>query len=603
MDTEGYIKLGDFGLATTDKSRDMDTPLPFGSHEKSRNSSNGGTTDALLAAQLSCSSNHSESLTGGVGTAMYRAPEQEGTMTKVTTRQGSGYDEKADLYSVGIVLYEMCHKPFATGMERLMTLRKLREELLLQKDESFNSSESLDSIILWLLQEKPADRPSASQLLSSSLLPSRMDTDELYLKEITRTLWKPKSIAAANILSVLFENSFQMTVTDSLEEVSRPVKNDTAIDTLTYDAKMLQKLFLLLQPRQLLSRGSTDPWDLVDSGKQQKIKDRVSELPRVINNLSLLVSMKETIRTLLTLNGAIEFIPSPIQLRATQLLSYSRNSDKDNGLLSDLVSFLDTGGQIITLPTDLISPFARYAAFLNINSSRRYQFGRVFCQSQDMSDSNSNSYYLSTESEHPKMHEVVSYDLILPDRSRDSVKVGYEIVVTVVKSVKSYASYLPNLIVRLTSGRILENMIEICVLPDWLLLVQQEKNHNKKDTITFTNYYNTIISTECMKVIRTIFSDSFLTIVESHEIRKKLKNVNVSEKFIDRLLPFLEVCSQLRIVKYSTDYPVVDVLNRLNEVIVTILVHSSCVVYLILCNCNYVTVTVIITVIVTITVP
>lgn len=88
----------------------------------------------------------SENLTGGVGTALYRAPEQEGAQVPEKTQTPSVgpdnssaslpvnassssrmmYDAKADMYSLGIILFEMCHQPFSTGMERVETLQLLR---------------------------------------------------------------------------------------------------------------------------------------------------------------------------------------------------------------------------------------------------------------------------------------------------------------------------------------------------------------------------------------------------------------------------------------------------------------------------------------------
>ena len=57
--------------------------------------------DGVLAKDLSLSF---ESLTGGVGTTFYRAPEQEGGQ-----QQGHGedtsYDVQADIFSFGIVLF------------------------------------------------------------------------------------------------------------------------------------------------------------------------------------------------------------------------------------------------------------------------------------------------------------------------------------------------------------------------------------------------------------------------------------------------------------------------------------------------------------------
>ena len=53
-----------------------------------------------------------ESITGGVGTTFYRAPEQEHALMK--PRSESAYDVQADIYSLGVVLFEMFHPPFET---------------------------------------------------------------------------------------------------------------------------------------------------------------------------------------------------------------------------------------------------------------------------------------------------------------------------------------------------------------------------------------------------------------------------------------------------------------------------------------------------------
>jgi len=65
---------------------------------------------------LSHQSSAQESLTGGVGTTFYRAPEQEGRLPKalVGKKHDCSYDSKADIFSFGIVLFEMFRRPFGT---------------------------------------------------------------------------------------------------------------------------------------------------------------------------------------------------------------------------------------------------------------------------------------------------------------------------------------------------------------------------------------------------------------------------------------------------------------------------------------------------------
>lgn len=99
MDSRDQVKIGDFGLATTSFLALQQNHEVGPSHKLSE-----------------ISSSH----TGKVGTALYVAPELTGKAAK------SIYNQKVDLYSLGIIFFEMCHRPFSTGMERVETLAALR---------------------------------------------------------------------------------------------------------------------------------------------------------------------------------------------------------------------------------------------------------------------------------------------------------------------------------------------------------------------------------------------------------------------------------------------------------------------------------------------
>ena len=51
---------------------------------------------------------------------MYVSPE----MLTTTTR--AQYNQKVDLYSLGVMFFEMCYRPLETGMERIKVLTTLR---------------------------------------------------------------------------------------------------------------------------------------------------------------------------------------------------------------------------------------------------------------------------------------------------------------------------------------------------------------------------------------------------------------------------------------------------------------------------------------------
>ncbi|KPJ16787.1 Eukaryotic translation initiation factor 2-alpha kinase 4 [Papilio machaon] len=68
-----------------------------------------------------------------VGTAMYVAPELAGGAAGAGG--AGGYNQKADVYSLGVTLFEMFHAPFVTGAERAAVLAGLRRpEVLLPAD-------------------------------------------------------------------------------------------------------------------------------------------------------------------------------------------------------------------------------------------------------------------------------------------------------------------------------------------------------------------------------------------------------------------------------------------------------------------------------------
>ena len=55
-------------------------------------------------------------MTGQIGTAMYVAPEINAG--KVI----AAYNQKVDIYSLGIIFFEMCTPALTTGMERIKIL-------------------------------------------------------------------------------------------------------------------------------------------------------------------------------------------------------------------------------------------------------------------------------------------------------------------------------------------------------------------------------------------------------------------------------------------------------------------------------------------------
>lgn len=122
LDGEGNIRLGDFGLATRHRSKASDSSdRPHDAPDDIRSLMGGAAIEQLNTAETS-----GESMTGGVGTTFYRAPEQEGRTSASAAQGDSSYTVQADIFSLGIILFEMFYPPFPTYMERADTLTRLR---------------------------------------------------------------------------------------------------------------------------------------------------------------------------------------------------------------------------------------------------------------------------------------------------------------------------------------------------------------------------------------------------------------------------------------------------------------------------------------------
>lgn len=221
---EFEVKLGDFGLATVHRDKDevkdfdvekeLDTLQDFyGVGEEESTSRFAGTF--VSSGKASIHSTTGESMTGGVGTTFYIAPEQEGSKGGRKKGESLSYTSKADIFSFGIILFEIFHPPFSTYMERAETLVTLRADrdlgttsaaplkgwkdcdkedlerftrLRFPLEFTKTAPENAQRMILWCLERNPNKRPTAEELLSSELLPRKIELEQHYLDEALEIL-------------------------------------------------------------------------------------------------------------------------------------------------------------------------------------------------------------------------------------------------------------------------------------------------------------------------------------------------------------------------------------------------------------------------------
>ncbi|OBT66063.1 PEK/GCN2 protein kinase [Pseudogymnoascus sp. 23342-1-I1] len=166
IDGASNIRLGDFGLATSGQYTIPETL-----------SSTQGTHD----------------MTTNIGTASYVAPE---------VMLGADYTSKVDLYSLGIILFEMCYHPIV-GMERAEVLKELRNpKTILPNDFQTDKKGHFGDIILSLLNHDPEVRPSSSSLLDSGKLPVQMGSEAIQLA--LASLQDPKSPYYPKMMAALY---------------------------------------------------------------------------------------------------------------------------------------------------------------------------------------------------------------------------------------------------------------------------------------------------------------------------------------------------------------------------------------------------------------
>nr|D4A7V9.2 RecName: Full=eIF-2-alpha kinase GCN2; AltName: Full=Eukaryotic translation initiation factor 2-alpha kinase 4; AltName: Full=GCN2-like protein [Rattus norvegicus] len=289
LDSDDHVKIGDFGLATDH--------LAFNAEGKQDDQ----------AGDHVIKSDPSGHLTGMVGTALYVSPEVQGS-TK------SAYNQKVDLFSLGIILFEMSYHPMVTASERIFVLNQLRDPTSPKFPDDFEDGEHTKqkSVISWLLNHDPAKRPTAMELLKSELLPPpQMEESELH-EVLHHTLANTDGKAYRTMMSQLFCQH-----------------SSPAID-YTYDSDILKGNFLI---------------------RTAKIQQLVCE----------------TIVRVFKRHGAV-------QLCTPLLLPRNRQIYEHN----EAALFMDHSGMLVMLPFDLRVPFARYVARNNILNLKRYCIERVF---------------------------------------------------------------------------------------------------------------------------------------------------------------------------------------------------------------------------------
>ncbi|OWZ19735.1 PEK/GCN2 protein kinase [Phytophthora megakarya] len=413
LDSEGTVKLGDFGLAVRppkvleDDSSNDDSSPPGETATGTILSESTGSSAAELYGRLKLENLESTrvvgrssvqnsnlmttmsadvgdgNITAGVGTAFYRAPEQE--------REGQRYNQKADLFSLGILFLEMWSPPFTTLMERAQALSGLRERHELP--EEFNASEEVKKIILWLCERDPSKRPNAKELLASPLLPAKMEVEGSYLREALDTLANPQGKFFGQLIDELISQ-------EPLNHVDYTYDHLESVKLRNYEAQLRTKTYV----RNVL----------------QKVFER---------------------------HGAIEM--------STPLLMPRLSEQSFNGITlnapPNASMMLDGNGVSVSLPFDLTERLARFVARHNVSRLKCFQFDRV--------------YRKSVGGGHPREFTESDFDIIWDDGGsfRFLELEGLEVVSGVIKALPGC---LGSYYLRFNDARMTRGILDLCRVPN-----------------------------------------------------------------------------------------------------------------------------------------
>ena len=142
MDDSDIVKIGDFGLSRESGAQNEDV-------DEFEITTTMANTPGL---------GHDEDNTVGVGTSSYASPEQ---------MSGSDYDSSSDVYSLGILLFELCY-PMNTGMERIKVFEGIRRRTIYIPSKWHqnvaNHFPSIHTLLITMLSHDPKTRPTAAEV-------------------------------------------------------------------------------------------------------------------------------------------------------------------------------------------------------------------------------------------------------------------------------------------------------------------------------------------------------------------------------------------------------------------------------------------------------
>ena len=296
IDLNNDVRIGDFGLARPGEFLQLPTKSVTRGNDSKHAQGN---------------------FTRSVGTTFYVAPE-----VKSSTTVKGNYDEKADMFSLGVIFFEMNYH-LDTGMERVHTLGALckYDPTLPSTFRKDPEKEKQVQIIMSLVNHNPNVRPSSTELLRGGLVPVRAEDETM--RAALRALSDPKSDFRLELINRIIADA---TSTQSLGNADKA----SLLKGYTYDL-----------------HGWPTP-DVPEALLRKDVKDHLSSIFRR--------------------HGAVE-VDRPVLLPFSAHYSQHANS---------VCKLIDADGIVLQMPLDLTLPNARILAKHQSPGPKTYTFGEVY---------------------------------------------------------------------------------------------------------------------------------------------------------------------------------------------------------------------------------
>jgi histidyl-tRNA synthetase len=452
------------------------------------------------------------------------APEQEALQSQRGKADSSPYSTQADMFSLGVILFEMFSPPFSTYMERagiLTTLRGDRTDGHGSNSETTQSDDKLSDfemrasrrfpvsfiqnvpinaqkLILLCVERDPSARPSAEDLLANDLLPRKIELEQRYLEEALELITNSQSESYTQILDALF-NKPTLDLVELTFDTDVAVKaNNVALET--GDKRQPSPPEALMKAICDIRAGAIDPSTLRSLAmstsslmaataalKRARNTGRLGKggkgmLKRSTQRAAGVLAMRAATAAAVTgsLDGVHGADPTVVEamcdklrsifrshgavhLRSPLLRPKSHAASSQGGGLGGPAEVMNGRGAVLLLPEDLTAPFARALGRGGAATShlKRYDIDRV--------------YHRSLIGGHPRESIEASFDVVVEDHSKarqleaETIMVCSQVMATLPTRPSStklpFGARSPMWYLRISNTRLADAIIELCGVP------------------------------------------------------------------------------------------------------------------------------------------